>query len=195
MFVLFRMIPVLLIHLPNFEGKFLSSQDVYDSDRSSNAHPEMQMLTQPVSRSIWQWHYWGQGISWMWKKFGLNIPQDEIFPRLKRPSGQNVPRRKVPRRKCPLAKTSVKAKCPGKKEYCTLSPCHAMSNVPVYTHIQDPTRFYTRVFDAPFIAHKVTVKCVFMKTNVLDLIIVWLFARLKICAILQNNCQSAYKER
>ena len=31
-------------------------------------------------------------------------------------------------------------------------------------------------------AHKVTVKCVFMKTYVLDLIIVWLFARLKICA-------------
>ena len=60
-FVLFRMIPDLQIHLPNFEGKFLSSQDVYDSDRSSNAHPEMQMLTQPVSRSIWQWHYWGQG--------------------------------------------------------------------------------------------------------------------------------------
>ena len=38
----------------------------------------------------------------------------------------------------------------------------------VYTHIQDPTRFYTRVFDAPFIAHKVTVKCVFMKTYVLE---------------------------
>ena len=52
MFVLFRMIPDLLIHLPNFEGKFLSSQDVYDSDRSSNTHPEMQMLTQPVSKSI-----------------------------------------------------------------------------------------------------------------------------------------------
>ena len=43
-----------------------------------------------------------------------------------------------------------------------------MSNVPVYTHIQDPTRFYTLVFDAPFIAHKVTVKCVFMKTYVLE---------------------------
>ena len=52
MFVLFRMIPDLLIHLPNFEGKLLSSQDVYDSDRSSNAHPEMQMLTQPISKSM-----------------------------------------------------------------------------------------------------------------------------------------------
>ena len=52
MFVLFRMIPDLLIHLPNFEGKFLSSQDVYDSDRSANTHPEMQMLTQPISKSM-----------------------------------------------------------------------------------------------------------------------------------------------
>ena len=52
MFVLFRMIPDLLIHLPNFEGKFWSSQDVYDSDRSSNKHPEMQMLTQPISKSM-----------------------------------------------------------------------------------------------------------------------------------------------
>ena len=56
MFVLFRMIPGMLLHLPNFEGKFLSSQDVYDSDRSSNTHPELQMLTQPVSRSMWEWH-------------------------------------------------------------------------------------------------------------------------------------------
>ena len=53
-FVLFRMIPDLLIHLPNFEGKFLSSKDVYDSDRSSNTHPEMQMLEQPISKSIRQ---------------------------------------------------------------------------------------------------------------------------------------------
>ena len=52
MFVLFKMIPDLLIHLPNFEGKFLSSQDVYDSDRSSNTHPDMQMLMQPLSKSI-----------------------------------------------------------------------------------------------------------------------------------------------
>ena len=50
--VLSRMIPDVQIHLPNFEGKFLSSQDVHDSDRSSNMHPEMQMLTQPVSKSM-----------------------------------------------------------------------------------------------------------------------------------------------
>ena len=47
-FVLFRMIPDLQIHLPNFEGKFLSSQDVYDSDISSNAHPEI------CSRNLYQ---------------------------------------------------------------------------------------------------------------------------------------------
>ena len=51
-FVLFRTIPDLQIHLPNFEGKFLSSQDVYDSDRSSKEHPEMKMLKQPVSKSM-----------------------------------------------------------------------------------------------------------------------------------------------
>ena len=120
-------------------------------------------------------------------------PQGKISVRAKCPQAETSTRPK-----CPQAKTSVKVKCTGKKEYCTLSPCHAMSNVPVYTHIQDPTRFYTRVFDAPFIAHKVTVKCVFMKTYVLesfDNCMIVCKTKNSSRAILQNNCQSAYKER
>ena len=57
---------------------------------------------------------------------------------------------------------------------------------------------HTRVFDATFIAHKVTVKCVFMKTYVLesfDNCMIVCKTKNSSCAILQNNCQSAYKER
>ena len=60
MFVLFRMIPDLLIHLPNFEGKLLCLWFWYIFKCAS-----WNMLTQPVSKSMWQWHYWGQGISRM----------------------------------------------------------------------------------------------------------------------------------
>ena len=129
---------------------------------------------------------------------GRNVRQGEMSPDRNVRQGEMSPGRNVHQAKMSTSQNLRQGKMSRKKGIFTLSPCHAMSNVPVYTHIQDPTRFYTRVFDAPFIAHKVTVKCVFMKTYVLesfDYCMIVCKTKNSPCAILQNNCQSAYKER
>ena len=117
-------------------------------------------------------------------------------PRAKCPLGQNVPGRNVHQAKMSTSQNLRQGEMYRKKGilYTISLPCNVKCTS-LHPHTRRHQILYKR-FDAPFIAHKVTVKCVFMKTYVLETFdYCMIVCKTKNLCILQNNCQIAYKER